>query len=414
MGFLYYIWSKFTQCKALEQSSGELETLFFESVYRITYFAGWAILDDTLFYYIYNSVMKLSIGFLIFCEAWQLVSQFTGLDDMIDNLNVTLMHFIALYRYKNMRTNLGIYKNLASAMESPYFDMSTKKRLQLVNFWAERNETFVKLLITLGFCTLGMWNIYPLVDDIDYNLMISARLPFYYNTPIRYPIVYFIVLIVFNFTSLFVMVNDLIMQAHLMHLLCQYTILADCFETIIDDCIDSENKIERTKLLMTEKFRQRYLKRLNDLVEQHKLILNNTMELKKSLSIPMLGQLAASTMLICFVSFQATRTAGKSNVKFFMSVLYLMYNLFELFIFCKWCDEIKFQSENISKAIYCSGWEYGLMATKGLRARLMFAVMRARKPLVLSAGGLFDLSLVSYTTLIKTSYSAVTVLRRFQ
>lgn len=63
---------------------------------------GWAILDDTLFYYIYNSVMKLSIGFLIFCEAWQLVSQFTGLDDMIDNLNVTLMHFIALYRYKNM------------------------------------------------------------------------------------------------------------------------------------------------------------------------------------------------------------------------------------------------------------------------------------------------------------------------
>ncbi|CAG9559814.1 unnamed protein product [Danaus chrysippus] len=158
------------------------------------------------------------------------------------------------------------------------------------------------------------------------------------------------------------MMNDLIMQAHLMHLLCQYTILADCFETIIDDCIDSENKIERSKLVMTEKFRERYLKRLNDLVEQHKLILNNTMELKKSLSVPMLGQLAASTMLICCVSFQATR------------------------------------SENISKAIYCSGWECGLMATKGVRARLMFAVMRARKPLVLSAGGLFDLSLVSYTT----------------
>lgn len=79
---------------------------------------------------------------------------------------------------------------------------------------------------------------YPLVDDIEYNLMVSARFPFNYQTPTRYYIFYVIILIIFNFTSLFVMVNDLIMQAYLMHLLCQYTVLSDCFETIIYDCID--------------------------------------------------------------------------------------------------------------------------------------------------------------------------------
>ncbi|XP_064071363.1 uncharacterized protein LOC135193356 [Vanessa tameamea] len=414
MEFFHRLWTKSTQCKALEQSSGKLETLFFESVYRVTYFAGWALLDNTLKYRIYSGILKLAVGFLISCEAWHLVSKSTSLDGIIDNVNVTLMHLIALYRYQNMRANKTIYKKLASAMESPYFDTSTPRRQEMVRFWSQRNERFLKLLLLLGSCTLAAWHIYPLVDDIDYNLMVSARFPFEYQTPIRFPILYIIVLITFNYASLFVMVNDLIMQAHLMHLLCQYTVLGDCFEGIIDDCIGDKNRKDERHIISTDQFREKFLNRLNDLVEQHKFILNNTMELKHSLSIPMLGQLAASAMLICFVSYQAIRTAGPNNVKFFMSLLYLMYNLFELSIFCKWCDEIKLQSENIANSVYCARWERGLTATRGVGACLLLIATRARKPLVLTAGGLFDLSLASYTTLVKTSYSAVTVLRRFQ
>ncbi|CAH2105391.1 unnamed protein product [Euphydryas editha] len=385
MGLFHRLWTKSTQCKALEQSSGKLETLFFESVYRVTYFSGWAYLDNSVIYRIYSGILKLSVGFLICCEVWQLISASSSLDSIIENVNVTLMHLIALYRYINMKENKTIYRKLASAMESPYFDTSTPRRKKLVRFWSQRNERFLKLLLGLGSCTLGAWHIYPLVDDIDYNLMISARFPFKYQTPIRFPIFYVIVLIVFNYTSLFVMVNDLIMQAHLMHLLCQYTVLGDCFENIIEDCLREKNKNDERHVIKTEEFKEKFLTRLNDLVEQHKFILNNTTELKKTLSAPMLGQLTASTMLICCVSYQAT----------------------------KWCDEIKLQSENIGNSVYCSGWERGLTATPGVGARLLLVATRARRPLVLTAGGLFDLSLASYTSLVKTSYSAVTVLQRF-
>ncbi|CAH2265517.1 jg10072 [Pararge aegeria aegeria] len=89
---------------------------------------------------------------------------------------------------------------------------------------------------------------------------------------------------------------------------------------------------------------------------------SNTTDLKHSLSVPMLGQLAASAMLICFVGYQATT------------------------------------SENIGQSVYCSGWERGLATTPGVRATLLIVASRARKPLVLAAGGLFDLSLASYTT----------------
>lgn len=40
MGLVKNIWRKLTQTKALEQSSGRLETVFFESIYRIAYVTG--------------------------------------------------------------------------------------------------------------------------------------------------------------------------------------------------------------------------------------------------------------------------------------------------------------------------------------------------------------------------------------
>lgn len=50
-----------------------------------------------------------------------------------------------------------IYRKLASAMESPYFDANTPKRIKLVKFWSQRNENFLKLLISLGFGALSAW-----------------------------------------------------------------------------------------------------------------------------------------------------------------------------------------------------------------------------------------------------------------
>ena len=80
------------------------------------------------------------------------------------------------------------------------------------------------------------------MDDIEYNLMVSARFPFEYQTPVRYPILYMSVYMAFSYSSTFVLLNDLIMQAHLMHLLCQYNILCNCFESIMSDCLGENGK----------------------------------------------------------------------------------------------------------------------------------------------------------------------------
>ncbi|KPJ18984.1 hypothetical protein RR48_12495 [Papilio machaon] len=89
------------------------------------------------------------------------------------------------------------------------------------------------------------------------------------------------------------------------------------------------------------------------------------MKLRNTLSLPMLCQLASSGMLICLAGYQVAL------------------------------------SEKISNAVYCSNWESGVALVQGVRPRIMFVIARAQKSLALTAGGFFDLSLVTFTT-VKT------------
>ncbi|XP_063377247.1 odorant receptor 94a-like isoform X2 [Cydia fagiglandana] len=374
MVLLTSLWRAITHTKALEESSGEMETTFFETVYRITYIAGFSNSDHGFFYKLYSNTVKLMIATFMVGEVWYMITFASSLDTVIEQLNATLIQVMALFRYKYMRMHEHVYKNLATSMQLSNLDTSTPARKALVDYWMEKSETYLKLMLGLGSLTLAVWYVFPLVDDIEYNLTVNLWLGVDWRRPSRYPIVYIIHIVAFHYTAFFIMVNDVIMQAHLIHLICQYTVLADCFENILDDCEKDFKGLSRDQLIRDSSFREVYISRLGLLVEQHKKILMHTMELRKIISPPMLGQVAASSLQICFAGYQVA------------------------------------MSENISNALYCSGWECGVATMAGVRARLMLVATRASKPIVLTAGGITELSLNSYSNLVKTSYSALTVL----
>ncbi|XP_063533328.1 uncharacterized protein LOC134743666 [Cydia strobilella] len=414
MVLLTSLWRAITHTKALEDSSGEIETTFFETVYRITYIAGLSNSDHSFFYKLYSNTLKLMIATFMMGEVWYMLTYVSSLDIVIEQMNVIIIQGMSVFRYMYMQMHEPVYKKLATSMQISNLDMSTPARKALAEYWIERSETYLKFMLGLGGLTLAAWYVYPLVDDIEYNLTVGLQLGVDFSRPSRYPIAYTIHIVAFHYISFSVIVNDVIMQAHLIHLVCQYTVLADCFENILVDCEKDFKGLSRDQLVRDSRFREVYISQLGLLVEQHKNILMHTMELRKTISLPMLGQMAASGMQICFTGYQVATTLTVSMTKFFMSLLFLGYNLFELFVVCRWCDEIKFQSENISNALYCSGWECGVAAMAGVRARLMLVVTRASKPLVLTAGGITDLSLESYSNLVKTSYSALTILLRLR
>ncbi|CAH0729272.1 unnamed protein product, partial [Brenthis ino] len=378
MKLLNVVWRKLTNTDALRLASGELEVYFFEFLYRVLYLCGLSITDYSVAYRIYSTIVKMLLILLTCCEVWQFFSITWTIDAVIDGLNLLLIQFGALCKYKVMIGNKTVFKSLACSMESKNFDLSTNQRKNILEIWRKSNEASLKLLFGLGTCTVIFWQIYPLVDDLEYNLMAFVRLPFNFQTSTRYPPTYMCMMIVFSYMCYFVMANDLIMQAHLMHLLCQFAILNDCFENILTDIQCNFEGLDINKLYLNEDFRKEYKKRLGNLVKQHMFVLNNILKLRDLLSAPMLVQLAVSTTLICSIGFQVAT------------------------------------NEKTVEAVYASSWENGIVNVPGVRTTLFLIMARANKQTALTAGGMYDLSLESYANMVKTSYSALTVLLRLR
>ncbi|XP_038223134.1 odorant receptor 13a-like [Zerene cesonia] len=412
--YLQRFLQKLTNTRALVESSGELETQYFESMYRVIYLEGISFSETNIGYWMYSSTVKALILLLVFSEVWQFVSARLTIDTVIDSTNIIAIQLSAAFKYRSRLVHKNVFRRLASSMNSPNFDLSTDERKKLMEVWQKRNEAHLKLLLALGTCTLIAWYIYPLVDELDYNLMVSVRLPYDYQNSTLYPITYIGLIVVFSYMSYFVMVNDLTIQAHLMHLLCQFAILNDCFRNILKDCVEDCKDMNEMQLFSNNKFKQRFIRRLGNLSEQHKFLLNITSQLREILSRPMLAQMVVSTTLICCIGFQVAISVSVNFTKWVMSLLYLGYNMFVLYILCRWCEELKIQSTAIGDALYFSGWESGITRIPGVRSSMLLILARANKPLVMSAGGMYDLSLEAYATMVKTSYSALTVLLRLR
>ncbi|CAB3239045.1 unnamed protein product [Arctia plantaginis] len=198
------------------------------------------------------------------------------------------------------------------------------------------------------------------------------------------------------YAGFYVLVTGLTMQAHLVHLLCQFMVLVDCFENLLEDCSANFIGINECDLIHNKEFAENITKRLGNLVKQHQFILSLTRDLKAVLSVPMLAQLAVTGSLVCVAGYQGATTFDQGVVKALMSIIFLVYNIFELYIVCRWCEEITTLSSKLGEAIYCSGWERGVSQIRGVRPTILIVMARAHKPLYFTAGGMYNLTVDSF------------------
>ncbi|XP_068631456.1 odorant receptor 94a-like [Battus philenor] len=414
MTFFQRFWNKLTYNKALEESSGKFETMFFDLIYRIIYITGSSTVETSTGYFIYSIITKLSIMLFFSSEVWFFIYYARDIDTLIDCVNAIFIQAATLIKNIKRVAQSETFKKLASAMESPNFDVSTDARRKLVDVWAKKNKAYSMFWFLHGVCTLTFWYSYPFLDDIDYNLMLAIYIPFDYHRSSTYLIAYIMVMIVFTFISYIVMSTDILMQTCIVHLLCQVLVLQDCFDNILNECVEDFGGIPESDLLGNERFREKFKNRLRDLINQQRFITNNIMELRNILSFPLLAHMATSTVLICSIGFQIVSSASVNISKSLMSLFYLGYNMIILYNFCRWCEELTIQSEGIGAKVYSLGWERGLATIPGVRSSLLLILTCSNKPIVFTAGGMYDLSLDSYANMIKTSYSAFTMLLRFR
>jgi len=71
-------------------------------------------------------------------------------------------------------------------------------------------------------------------------------------------------------------------------------------------------------------------------------------------------------------------------------------------------DYLKYQAEEIAKSIYCCNWH---RLSAKLMKNILFIIARSHQPVQLTAGKFLVVNLETYMSILKTSFSYLSVLR---
>ncbi|NP_001177516.1 odorant receptor 93 isoform X1 [Nasonia vitripennis] len=121
-----------------------------------------------------------------------------------------------------------------------------------------------------------------------------------------------------------------------------------------------------------------------------------------------LVQFCMSSIVLSLSVYQlAVRSAN--GIQFITMVMYLTCMLVQFFMYCWFGNEVTLKSVEFGQAIYNIEWTSLQVQTS---KDLMIMMIRAKRPIIMSSGALVTLSIKSFTSILKASYSTFNVLQR--
>ncbi|XP_038209744.1 odorant receptor 2a-like [Zerene cesonia] len=150
------------------------------------------------------------------------------------------------------------------------------------------------------------------------------------------------------------------------------------------------------------------MNRLSNCVQQHQAALQAVEQLQECFSEPTFAQFTVSLVIICVTAFQLTFLTN-NLVRMMSMACYLCTMSEQVFIYCYEGNELAVESEQVCGAVYQFPW-YSCSAA--LRRSALVVMTRCRRAASLSAAGFTTLSLTSFRSIMKASYTFFTVLRQ--
>ncbi|XP_063357608.1 odorant receptor 67a-like [Cydia amplana] len=126
-------------------------------------------------------------------------------------------------------------------------------------------------------------------------------------------------------------------------------------------------------------------------------------------SITLFVQFSVASCIICVVLFRFTLPAPWQYFIFLGSYMFIM--ILQILVPCWFGTRIQDKSQQLSQAVYDCDWT---AKSRYFKSSLRLLVERTNKPLSITAGKMFPLSLTTFTSIMNSSYSFFTLLRHMQ
>ncbi|KAK0080358.1 hypothetical protein PV325_014086 [Microctonus aethiopoides] len=356
---------------------------------------------------------KIYVGYSIFIFGIMYsftLSQYLMLNDSLDDVNdftdalfMLVMLSVICSKMINMIVKRKIIAGMMKVLESNLFSPQDSEE-SAINSKSSDNIKFCTLMygiMTESTCT--MLTLASFNRDIPRKeLPYKAWLPFSITTNTTFWIAY-----LHQTLGLYIAANmdigfDSLVIDMMMVLCVQLKILKHRFN-IINQTIKSIRDSYDFKFTKKEKL---YLEKklIANCIKHHIAIFELS---KETFGVSVFLQYCAGSLILCASTFSVSQLKPFS-ADFVALIIYVMCILIQIFIYCRYANELTLESQSISNAIYATDWTSLSVSSQ---QSLIIIMSRELHPIKYTVGHI-TLSLASFTQLIKLSYSAYNVLQQ--
>nr|XP_015839871.1 PREDICTED: odorant receptor 85b-like [Tribolium castaneum] len=119
------------------------------------------------------------------------------------------------------------------------------------------------------------------------------------------------------------------------------------------------------------------------------------------------SQFVSSSLVLCFTCWNVS-ILQPFSFEWFQSLGYFLILLVQLYFYCYYGTNLSEECDKITTSVYMGKWyKYDVKSRKAL----ILLMERSKKPTIVSAGKILDLSVETFTTILRRSYSLLALLK---
>ncbi|KAL0901722.1 hypothetical protein ABMA27_006901 [Loxostege sticticalis] len=160
----------------------------------------------------------------------------------------------------------------------------------------------------------------------------------------------------------------------------------------------------------TEEKERLYLNKIYDCLKHYEIILKYCEDVQDLTNFLISLNYGLSVLTLCFTTYMFLLATTNTNILVYMG-LYLSAMLVKIFVPSFLGSQLTNETNNLRFAVYSCDW---VPRSKAFKTCLMILVERAHRPVFIKGLKVVPLSLVTFTSIVKTAYSFYTLLKGAQ
>uniref|UniRef100_A0AAU6NDB3 Odorant receptor n=1 Tax=Mythimna loreyi TaxID=667449 RepID=A0AAU6NDB3_9NEOP len=354
-------------------------------------------------------VLRAYHGFALFATATYVLLQLiyayqerSNMDKLSQVMFVMLCHVTCVAKQVAFHVDAERIDLLIAGLDDPLLNQTAGARGALLRECASGAARLLRTYSGCAVATCVLWIVFPILYRIQ---GISFEFPFWTAFGYNNTLVFGVVLLYSFYTTNLVAIGNTTMDAFMATILdqckTQMRILRMNFETLPE-------RASAACAASGDDYDAALHKLFVDCLVHYNKITEMCVVLHDVFAVPLLVQFGVGGWILCMAAYKIVSLKVLS-IEFASTTLFIICILIELFIFCYYGNEVTAESERVTQSLYSMEWR---RARLSFRRSLVLVMERAKRPLRPTAGRIIPLSLDTYVTILKSSYSFYAMLRQ--